>query len=275
VPDAPTFQSLLSFDAVLLDLDGTVYHEDHPLPGAVELIRRLQAANKPFACLTNSTTSPERISQRLARMDLRVDPSHVWSAGAAACDYVLHRFTNPRPRVFNLASDGVQELLEGKVDWVSVDDRADAPPCEAIIVGTPVGEFAGEARQRMALTIARRDRPVLVGCCADRLYPSPRGLEFGSGAFTLMLQYAADAPPAVFCGKPERIFFQELCERLKVDPRRCVLIGDNLESDVRGARGVGMTAIVTLSGITTRAALASAPPELQPHAVVEDLRALL
>src|SRR6476620_4143877 len=103
-------------------------------------------------------------------MDLRVDASHVWSAGAAACDYVLHRFHHPpRPRVFNLASDGVQELLDGRVDWVSLDDPADAPPCQAIVVGTPVGEFAGEPRQRAALTIARRDRPVLVGSCADRL----------------------------------------------------------------------------------------------------------
>src|SRR4051794_14853418 len=117
----------MSFDAVLLDLDGTVYHEDHPLPGAVELIRRLQTLNKPFACLTNSTTSPQRISQRLARMNLSVDTTHVWSAGAAACQYVLEHFnaatespgvatpglSRQRPRVFNLASDGVQELLDG------------------------------------------------------------------------------------------------------------------------------------------------------------------
>ena len=67
----------------------------------------------------------------------------------------------------------------------------------------------------------------------------------------------------------------ELCRRLHADPRRCVLIGDNLESDVRGARSVGMNAIVTLSGITTRAMLQTAAPELQPDAVVADLRELL
>src|SRR6478735_10057628 len=50
------------FETVLLDLDGTVYHEEDALPGAIELIRQLQAARKPYACLTNSTTSPEQLS---------------------------------------------------------------------------------------------------------------------------------------------------------------------------------------------------------------------
>ena len=35
---------LKEFDAVLLDLDGTIYHEEHALPGAVELIRRFSRA---------------------------------------------------------------------------------------------------------------------------------------------------------------------------------------------------------------------------------------
>jgi ribonucleotide monophosphatase NagD (HAD superfamily) len=48
---------LSQYQAVLLDLDGTVYHEDHALPGAVELIRRLQREGRTYACMTNSTSS--------------------------------------------------------------------------------------------------------------------------------------------------------------------------------------------------------------------------
>ena len=50
---------------MLLDLDGTIYHEDQALPGAVELIHRLQREGRTYACLTNSTSSPQRISARL------------------------------------------------------------------------------------------------------------------------------------------------------------------------------------------------------------------
>ena len=60
----------------------------------------------------------------------------------------------------------------------------------------------------IVVTIDRetQQRMGLVGICADRVYPSPRGIEFGSGALTMMLAYAADVTP-VFTGKPERVFF--------------------------------------------------------------------
>jgi NagD protein len=109
-----------------------------------------------------------------------------------------------------------------------------------------------------------------VGICADRVYPSPRGLEFGVGAMCAMLSYASGATPA-FCGKPEAFFFGELCRRLGVNPERAVLIGDNLESDIAGAKGVGMTAGLVLTGVSTRADVNRLPANLMPDFVLESL----
>lgn len=268
------------YEAVLLDLDGTVYHEEHALPGAVELIRRLQGQGRTYACLTNSTSSPERLAARLTRMGVAVDPFHIYTAAAATCDYVLQRFGNGsqgasgmggrgQPRVYNLSTEGVQEMLEGRVRWVQREDE----PCDAVICGVPLNVYATEERQRAALVLLRGGAS-LVAICADRVYPSPRGLEFGVGAMSALLAYAANAPP-IFCGKPEKIFFIELCRRLGVSPANCVLVGDNLESDIAGGKGVGMATILTLSGVATRADAESLAPALRPDAVIEDLRDLL
>jgi 4-nitrophenyl phosphatase len=263
---------LSQYQAVLLDLDGTVYHEDHALPGAVDLIRRLQAKGRKYACLTNSTSSPERLSVRLKNMGVEVDPAHIYTAAAASADYVIDRFAadapRGRPRVFNLSTEGVAEMLDGKVFWVEGEHE----PCDAVICGVPVNVFATEDRQRTAMLLLRGGA-ALVGICADRVYPSPRGLEFGVGAMASMLAYAADVEP-IYCGKPEKIFFHELCHRLQVDPARCVLVGDNPESDIAGGKGVGMRTILTLSGITTREHVAALPPHLKADAVIEDLRGL-
>ena len=62
--------------------------------------------------------------------------------------------------------------------------------------------------------ILLRNGAAHVAICADRVYPSPRGLEFGVGALAAMLAYASGATP-VYCGKPEKLFFQELCRRLR------------------------------------------------------------
>lgn len=259
---------LEQYGAVLLDLDGTIYHEEYSLPGAPDLVRMLQAKKIPFACLSNSTTSPLRVMNRLLRMDMEMDPSNIYTAAAAAADYILHEFPN-RPRIFNCATEGIQDMLGGLVDWVS----SGGEPCNAIVVGNPTNVFATDDRLRIALQLARKNAQV-VGISADRVYPSARGIEFGCGALTQMLSYAAGVEP-VYCGKPQRIFFESLCRRLNVRPNQCVLIGDNIEADIVGAKAMGMRTILTLTGVTRRKDLRELMPHLQPDAVIEELTELL
>ena len=251
------------YSAVLLDLDGTIYHEENVLPGAVEVVRHLRSTGQLFACLSNSTASPNQLVQRLNRMGMDIESDKIYTAALAAADYVLAEFA--RPRVFNLGGDGIAEMLEGRVDWV----QSGMEKCDAVIVGAPVNRFATFDRQRMGLKLLRNGAR-LIGICADRVYPSPRGIEFGSGAFTSMFAYAANATP-VFCGKPEPIFFNELCHRLGVPPNRCLLIGDNLESDIAGGKAMGMSTILTLTGVTRRVDLVGLSSNLMPDRVIEDL----
>lgn len=261
---------LSPFAAVLLDLDGTVYHDEHALPGAIALIKQFQGHGRTFACLSNSTTSPLRITERLGRMGVELDPSHVYTAAAATADYVLQTYgQSRRARVFNLSTEGIHDMLESSVDWVNTSGE----PCDVVIAGAPVNAFATEERSRIALQLLRKGA-ALVGICGDRVYPSPRGIEFGAGAFSAMLGYAAHVTPT-FCGKPNALFFQELCRRLQVRPDQCLLIGDNIEADVIGAKAVGMKTALVLTGVTRRRDLIHLPKEHQPEYVIEELTDLL
>jgi ribonucleotide monophosphatase NagD (HAD superfamily) len=172
-------------------------------------------------------------------------------------------------RVFNLATEAVAEMLDGQVTWVSTPGE----PCDAVLVGTPASVFATDERQRTAMQLLRSGAR-LVGICADRVYPSPRGLEFGAGALSHMLAYASNVRP-IFCGKPEAIFYRELCDRLGVNPAWCVLIGDNLEADIIGGRAQGMRTILTLTGVTRRRDLIHLPADQQPDLIVDDLTEIL
>ena len=264
------------YAAVLLDLDGTLYHEDHALPGAVELVQLLQQLGRPYACLTNSTSSPERIRGRLIQMGIDIPADHIYSAASAAADYALAHFPYDaagkprRPRLMNLATEGLGELLEGQVEWVNDPGQA----CDGVIIGAPANIFATPDRQRVALELARRGA-MLIGICADRVYPSPRGMELGCGALTAMLAYGAASSKIVFTGKPEPIFFEELCGHLEVAPAECVLIGDNLESDITGARAVGMATVLVLTGVATAEDLKKLGTDAQPGTVIGNLTQLL
>lgn len=260
---------LREYEAVLLDLDGTIWAEDVALPGAIELIAALQARRQPFAFISNSDHAPSRLIRRFEAMGASVRPDQIYTASSAACDYVRNHFA-AGARVFTVAGPAVVELLADRVTFVADDD---ARPCDVVISASLAHPNAAVRRLQLALRHLLRGA-TLVAMCADRRYPTPHGDEVGSGGLAAMLAYAANVQP-IFCGKPQRVFFEELCGKLNVRPSRCVLIGDNLESDVAGARQVGMRAILPLTGITKRQHLEHVDPSIAPDAVVEDLRAFL
>ena len=71
------------------------------------------------------------------------------------------------------------------------------------------------------------------------------------------------------------MFFHELCNRLNVQPQQCVLIGDNLESDIAGAQRVGMKSVLTLTGVTQRDDVENLPHQRRPDLVIRSLQELL
>ena len=256
------------YAAVLLDLDGTIYHENDVLPGAAELIRHLQKIGKPIACLSNSTSSPSQLVRRLKTMGIDLPERAIYTALVAAAEHVLRVFD--RPSVFNLATDGLFELLDGRVDWVEIATER----CDVVIAGTPSYGCATPDRQQVALELLRRGAR-LVGVCADRVYPSPRGLELGCGALCAMLSYGAGDVTPTFCGKPEVEFFTSLCDRLGVAAADCILIGDNLDSDIAGAKRVNMQTILVLTGVVRPADVQGIPRERSPDLIVPTLVSLL
>jgi ribonucleotide monophosphatase NagD (HAD superfamily) len=115
-----------------------------------------------------------------------------------------------------------------------------------------------------------RKGAALVAICADRAYPSVRGLEFGVGALAAMLSYASGVTP-IYCGKPQPSFFHELCRRLGAAPQRCVLVGDNLESDIAGGKQVQMKTVLALGGVATRQDAARLSPDQRPDWIINNL----
>ena len=258
---------LNAFKAILLDLDGTVWEETTPLPGAAELVRTLHKMGKHVAYVSNSNSSPKRVVEKLAKMNIVANDRDIVTASSAACERVLAMFE--RPRVFNLGTQSVYVMLEGKAEFVERPDQ----PCDAILVATPVSELAGEARQRTALALARNGAAI-IGMCADRVFVSPRGIEFGAGALAIMLGYAADKP-VEFCGKPGALFFQTILDHLNVKPSDCVLIGDNLEADIAGGNRMGMKTILTLTGVHQKRDIASYDTDHTPSYIADSLESLV
>jgi HAD superfamily hydrolase (TIGR01450 family) len=263
---------LADFDAILFDIDATLCAHHHALPGAIEIVRAVQARGQKLACVTNNSavTIAAQVT-RLASCGIHVPAENIYTSGRAMADWVRQRWA--RPRVCNFAGVALHDELADVAQFV---EQAEGR-CDVVTVGTHLRENAVDFdydRATRALFHLRQGAELLVGC-VDRVYMYNGLPEFGSGAWGELFAFAANVPRGRvhYAGKPDPEFFLHLCQRLNVSPQRCLLVGDNLESDVAGGLSVGMTTALVLTGVSTRADVESG--RVKPHVVWEDLSAMM
>ena len=80
------------------------------------------------------------------------------------------------------------------------------------------------------------------------------------------------AVPAA-AGKPEPHLFLSASRALGM--QRPLVVGDRLDTDIRGGNAAGFDTALVLTGIDTRETAAAAPASDAPDWIVEDLTALL
>jgi HAD superfamily hydrolase (TIGR01458 family) len=159
----------------------------------------------------------------------------------------------------------VREDLAGRVDLVERD-------AEVVLVG---GADEGEETARV-FTYERLNRAFaeleagarLVCLHRNRWWQTARGPLLDSGAFVAGLEYAAGVEAEVV-GKPTRAYFDAALAELGASPEEAVMVGDDIEADIGGAKAAGLRAVLVRTGKFREEALAAA--ESQPDAVVDSI----
>ena len=76
---------------------------------------------------------------------------------------------------------------------------------------------------------------------------SAEGARLDSGAYVHALAYAAGARARVL-GKPAAAIFHSACRALGLPPAACVMVGDDLRSDVLAAQRIGLRGVLVRTG---------------------------
>jgi ribonucleotide monophosphatase NagD (HAD superfamily) len=101
------------------------------------------------------------------------------------------------------------------------------------------------------------------------------GLSLDAGPFAAAIEFATGRAAHVV-GKPARGFFDQVLTDLGVSATEAAMVGDDIESDIDGALGAGLEAILVRTGKYHDERVRAS--EIQPTAVVDsvaDLPALL
>ena len=227
--------------AILCDLDGVVWRGETILE---DNLRRLLAWSRkvPMAFLTNNSTRHHReVASRLEALGF-VQPVVITSGRVAARALVREGISS----VFLLGEAG----LAREVDEMGVERVENN--AEVVLVG--MDRNACYARLNRAFHELQRGSRFWA-TNTDVSFPAAGRLDLGAGALVASLQ-AAWAPPERVFGKPSPEMFRHALELLGVPPSPAVwMIGDRVDTDVEGARRLGLTPVLVLSGVTP------SPPE--------------
>ena len=75
--------------AFICDMDGVIYHGNRIIPHVKEFMEWIEANNKKFLFLTNSSErSPRELAQKLGRMGLHVDEEHFYTSALATASFL-------------------------------------------------------------------------------------------------------------------------------------------------------------------------------------------
>jgi len=246
--------------AILLDIDGVLHVSGEAIAGAGEAVRALRADGHRLRLVTNNTTrARERLAEELRGLGVEVDAGEVATTPLAAAGLLAGR------RVLALTMEAVRDDLASRVELV--DDGADV----VLVGGADESDESGRVFSYEKLNgafAALESGATLVCLHRNRWWQTARGPLLDSGAFVAGLEYAAGVEAQVV-GKPSRAYFEAALAELGAAPSEAVMVGDDVEADVGGAKAAGLRAILVRTGKFREETLAAAEPK--PDGVVDSI----
>jgi HAD superfamily hydrolase (TIGR01450 family) len=229
-----------AYDAILLDLDGTVFKGTEAIPGAPQTIQQLRDASKAVRFVTNNASrSPKEVAGHLAELGIPVTPAEVRTSAQAAAAVLKERL-EPDAGVLVVGT----EALADEVRHVGLRPlRQASDDVQAVVQG--LSKEVGWPELSEAV-LAVRAGALWVACNDDLTLPTERGEVIGNGALVAAVAAATNARPVV-AGKPNR----PLMDQAAAGAGKSLVVGDRLDTDIAGAEAAELDALMVLSGVST------------------------
>lgn len=258
---------MLNFSTIrtlLFDMDGVIYRGKTRLPGVLEILQFCEARDIAYACITNNASkTPAQFKKKLNAMDIDIPAEQVFSSSLMTGQYLRGYY--PRgTTAYVIGMDGLHEAMFADGYFVFQEQHPDL-----VVLGVDT-HVTYEKFRIGALAIQSGARYIVTN--EDRSFPAEDGMWPGAGALASVLHLTTGVDPLVI-GKPQPAMFQAALERLYATPETTLVVGDRLETDIAGARSVGLRSALVLTGATRREQVEDSPH--QPDGVFADLPDLL
>jgi NagD protein len=229
--------------AWLIDMDGVLVREEHPIPGADRFIARLNELGVPFMVLTNNSIYTRRdLAARLRITGLEVPEVAIWTSALATARFLEDQ--RPGGTAFVIGESGLTTALHDAGYTLTERD--------------PEYVVLGETRTYSFERITHAIRLIHAGARFIATNPDPTGPSTAgplpaTGAVAALISRATDVAP-YFVGKPNPLMIRSALNALDAHSENTALIGDRMDTDVVAGLEAGLETILVLTGVTAASA---------------------
>ncbi len=221
---------------LLIDLDGVLRIGKSPAPGLNEFIEFLQNENRKVCILSNSTLSTSAdIVNFFKRNNIEINFPVITAVDATAA-YVKNKYKSAAV----YCSENVIHAFEGIISF-------DSP--EAVVIGDIGGKWNYEIMNEIFnFVFAGAD---LIAMHKNKFWKDPgKGMLLDAGAFIAGIEYAS-GKEALLIGKPSPFYFEAALNKLGFSlGDKFVMLGDDLETDIKGAQEINGISVLIYTGKT-------------------------
>jgi phosphoglycolate phosphatase len=250
-----------SIDTVLTDCDGVIYHGNKAVPGAAAAVLKLKKLGKRFFYVTNNSMKTRKeFAQKCSDLGFPATEDDIVGSGYVVAQTLQQKYkysgkayTLGSPSLaWELSQVGITAVGIGP-DGTSMKDVEHFPldkDVKCVICG--FDEHISYAKIAKAMAYLQHKECLFVVTNTDTGLPSGSGrLLPGAGSMVAMLQTASQRQPDVICGKPNQPMFDVLLNKYKLTPKKTLMIGDRLDTDILLAGRCSLQSLLVLTGFST------------------------
>src|SRR6188768_650634 len=232
----------------LTDMDGVLVHENHPVPGASELLQQWRDEGKPYLVLTNNSIfTPRDLSARLRASGLVVPEESIWTSALATADFLQSQV--PGGSAFVIGEAGITTALH-EAGFIMTESSPDY-----VVIGE-TRNYSFEAITKAIRLIGDGSRFIVTN--PDATGPSADGPLPATGAIAALITKATGREPYIV-GKPNPMMFRSAMNQIDAHSETTAMIGDRMDTDIIAGMEAGLHTVLVLSGITHKDDIAAYP----------------
>ena len=255
----------LAHDVALVDLDGVVYKGPSAIPTAPPALAAARALGLRLVFVTNNASrEPSEVAGHLTELGIPAADGEILTAAQAGAA-MLTEHVAAGSKVLVVGGKGLRTAVTSQ-GYEVVASATDHP---AAVIQGYAADIGWRELAEAAYAINAGARYFATNL--DLTLPTERGMAPGNGSLVAAVVTATGVtPPAA--GKPEPGMFLLAAKRANAE--RPLVIGDRLDTDLKGARAAGIPGLLVLTGVSDVRETLTAPAAHRPSYIGADLRTL-